>query len=258
VSWIGMIAQLDRESTASATRAGDYWQQSRRPLTSLFFVLPLLVLYEGGVLWLGPDGVRNGADLWMQQLLGFFGFGGFLLLPVLTIAILLGWHHTSRQPWRVSRSVLFGMAAESAALAVFLLVVADLQARLLALTGTPVPCQMGAGVSATGYASHLVRYFGAGIYEELLFRLILVPLVMAAVGLLIAGRQVKVAVALVLTSLLFAAAHYVGPHGDNYQLYSFVFRFVAGGFFVVLFVYRGFGIAAGTHALYDILVSVSA
>jgi membrane protease YdiL (CAAX protease family) len=253
-----MIALLDRQSTESALRTGGYWQQSRRPLTSLFFVLPLLVLYEGGVLWLGPDGVRNGADLWMQQLLGFFGFGGFLLLPVLTVAILLGWHHTSRQPWRVSRTVLFGMAAESSALAVFLLVVADLQTRLLAMNGAAVPCQIVDGVSATGYASNLIRYFGAGIYEELLFRLILVPLVMAVIGCLIARRQIKVALALVLTSLLFAAAHYVGPHGEPYQLYSFVFRFVAGGFFAVLFVYRGFGIAAGTHALYDILVSTSA
>ncbi len=253
-----MIAQLDKESTALAVRPANYWQQSRRPLTSLFFVLPLLVLYEGGVLWLGPNGVRNGADLWMQRLLGFFGFGGFLLLPLLTIAILLGWHHTSRQPWRVSRGVLCGMAAESTVLAVLLLVFANVQARLLVLTGSPLPCQLGDGTSAVGFASHLVRYFGAGIYEELLFRLILVPLVMATVGCLIAGRRMKVAVALVLTSLLFSAAHYVGPQGDDYQLYSFVFRFIAGGFFAVLFVYRGFGIAAGTHALYDILVGVSA
>ena len=32
--------------------------------------------------------------------------------------------------------------------------------------------------------------------------------------------------------------------------------FLAGGFFAVLFVYRGFGIAAGTHALYDIFVGL--
>ncbi len=207
------------------------------------------MLYEGGVLWLGPAGVRNGADVWMQQLLGLLGFGGFLLLPLLTIAILLGWHHTSRQPWRVSRGVLGGMAVESAALAVLLLVVADLQARLLALGGQAPVCQLAAGGSATAYASHLVRYFGAGLYEELLFRLMLVPLVMAAIGCLVAVRRTQVGVAVVLTSLLFAAAHYVGPHGEPYQLYSFLFRFVAGGFFALLFIYRGFGIAAGTHAL---------
>jgi membrane protease YdiL (CAAX protease family) len=60
----------------------------------------------------------------------------------------------------------------------------------------------------------------------------------------------------VLTSLAFAAAHYVGPLGDDWQLGSFVFRFLAGGFFAVLFLLRGFGIAAGSHAGYDILVGV--
>jgi hypothetical protein len=31
---------------------------------------------------------------------------------------------------------------------------------------------------------------------------------------------------------------------------------VAGVFFALLFLYRGFGITAGTHALYDILVGI--
>src|SRR3990170_3082495 len=46
-----------------------YWRESQRPLVSLAFVLPLLVVYEGGVLWLGPAAMRNGADVWLRQLL---------------------------------------------------------------------------------------------------------------------------------------------------------------------------------------------
>ena len=60
----------------------------------------------------------------------------------------------------------------------------------------------------------------------------------------------------ILTSLLFSAAHYVGPLGDSFQLYSFTFRTVAGLFFALLFIVRGFGIAAGTHAAYDMLVAL--
>ena len=71
--------------------------------------------------------------------------------------------------------------------------------------------------------------------------------------------------AVVLTSLLFATAHYridmmIGSYhlvtslGDPFEWASFLFRFLAGAFFSLLFLYRGFGIAAGTHALYDILV----
>jgi membrane protease YdiL (CAAX protease family) len=60
----------------------------------------------------------------------------------------------------------------------------------------------------------------------------------------------------VTSSLLFSAAHYVGPLGDTFAIYSFTFRFLAGMFFASLFLVRGFGIAAGTHAVYDILVGL--
>ena len=97
-------------------------------------------------------------------------------------------------------------------------------------------------------------FLGAGIYEELLFRLILLSLV--AWGLLRVGIKpwASTIVAALLTSLLFTAAHYVGANGDNFQWFSFVFRFLAGLFFAIVFVYRGFGIAAGSHAAYDLLV----
>ena len=58
----------------------------------------------------------------------------------------------------------------------------------------------------------------------------------------------------VASSVLFSLAHYVGPLGDEFTLYSFTFRFLAGLFFASLFVARGFGIAAGTHAAYDVAV----
>ena len=57
--------------------------------------------------------------------------------------------------------------------------------------------------------------------------------------------------------MLFSAAHYVGPSGDKFLWLTFLFRFLAGVFFAVLFRYRGFGIAVGTHAFYDVLVGLS-
>jgi hypothetical protein len=63
-------------------------------------------------------------------------------------------------------------------------------------------------------------------------------------------------VAALLAALLFSAFHYVGPYGDPWTLSSFVFRFLAGLLFSVLFLLRGFGIAAWTHALYDIFLFV--
>ena len=58
--------------------------------------------------------------------------------------------------------------------------------------------------------------------------------------------------ATILGAAIFSAFHYIGPSGDRLQLYSFVFRMVAGLFFSALYLARGFGITALTHALYDV------
>ena len=80
-----------------------YWAESRRPLASLLFILPFLVVYEVGILILGPAATRNGVDVWLRHLLEWMGFGQYFLLPLLTIVILLSWQYTSREPWRISR-----------------------------------------------------------------------------------------------------------------------------------------------------------
>jgi hypothetical protein len=46
----------------------------------------------------------------------------------------------------------------------------------------------------------------------------------------------------------------VGPLGERYRLDSFVFRALAGVAFSALYLTRGFGITAWTHALYDVAV----
>jgi len=237
----------------AAGSAGDYWRQSRRPLTGLLFVLPLLALYEAGVLLLERSAVRNGADVWLRGLLDLAGIGGYFLLPVLTVAALLAWHHTTRESWQVRAGVLPGMWLESALLGLGLVAVAHLQGALLNQIGLP---RAAVPVSIGNTAGRMVGFLGAGIYEELLFRLLLLPALAGLIGLSGAGPTPRRLGAVILSSACFAAAHYVGPHGEMFAWYTFAFRFMAGGFFAVLFVYRGFGIAAGTHALYDIFVGI--
>jgi membrane protease YdiL (CAAX protease family) len=239
--------------------SGYYWQQSRRPLTCLAFITPLLVLYEGGVLSLGPQAIRNGADVWLRQLLDLMGFGQYFLLPLLAVGILLGWHHTTGQPWRIVPGVLYAMFAECLLLALALVVLARLQGAFLSMflpaqTEWPVSAALYSG--ALGAAGKVVGFFGAGIYEEVLFRLMLLPLAAAALKLCGCSPRQALIGAVIATSLLFSAAHYLGPHGQPLDASTFLFRFLAGAFFAVLFVYRGFGIAAGSHAFYDILVGL--
>jgi len=245
--------------------ASGYWAESRRPLASLVFIAPLLVVYELGVLVLGPQAVRNGADVWLRQLLELMGFGQYFLLPALTVSILLAWHYTTRQPWRVSPGVLSGMTIECIFLAVVLRLILELQGELLETVTAPVGAAAWPAailLDVSGKIRGLVGFLGAGVYEELLFRLILLSLTAWIVQRLGGTRWRSLAAAIFATSLVFSAAHYIGPYGEPIHLlassfwFSFLFRLLAGIFFGALFVWRGFGIAAGCHAGYDILVGL--
>ena len=117
----------EQANPAQARSVGsDYWSQSRRPLAGLLFAGPLLAIYETGLICLGPSALRNGADAWLRQMLDLLGFNAYFLLPVLTVGILLGWHHVLRQPWHVPRTVVYRMAGECLGLAAGTLVFLEL------------------------------------------------------------------------------------------------------------------------------------
>jgi hypothetical protein len=229
-----------------------YFQQSARPLVSLAFVLPMLLAYEAGIFILGPQAVHNGAAVWLQNLLAAIGLGQYVLLPLATCGVLLGWHHLARQPWKFSPWVLAGMLVESLALAFALLVVfRGLGSVFYSIAGSPT-------ASIGQQAGELLGYFGAGIYEELLFRVILLSLIAAIVHAAGAPTRASLITAVAISSLIFAGAHYqlFAGSGDPFTWASFFFRTLAGIYFAAIFSLRGFGIAAGTHALYDVLASV--
>lgn len=248
------------ETSKTPDAAGKYWHESARPLTSLAFVMPFLLFYEVGVLTLGPLAIRNAADVWLRNWLDLIGFGQYFLLPILTCGALLAWHHATDQPWRFEGRVLYGMWIESLLFGMLLLVLATWQR---ALFNTILPAASSQFPEHGGLVALMVGYVGAGLYEELLFRLLLLPAVLGVFRLTGLSRRSSAFAAVVTVSLLFSAAHYqfhvviAGqsfsmPYGDAFAWYSFLFRFSAGVFFSVLFWYRGFGIAVGTHAIYDL------
>lgn len=243
----------------------EYWRESQLPLAGLMFVSPLLVFYELGVLILGPEAVRNGAEVWMRQLLLALGIGQYFVLPLFTASILLAAHHFSRGPWYVRSVTLWGMAVESVLLAAVLRLLLGLQATVFShLAGTVgpatpvgvIPAEAASPNHVPELAAKAVAYVGAGVYEELVFRLILLTAIALGLKALAVPSRSADALAVCLSSLIFAAAHYVGPMGEPFAVFSMLFRVVAGGFFGLLFLYRGFGIAAGTHAVYDLLVGL--
>ena len=243
----------------SRSLVSHYWNESARPLVSLAFVAPMVVAYEGGLVALGPQAMRNGADVWLRQLLEWLGFSQYFLL--------LGWHHLNQDRWSIRWTFLYGMLFESIAFGALLLVVANAQQGIFAAVGSHATPPLS--VQSTKAFGQLVAFLGAGIYEELLFRVMLFPALAALLRLVGTPRRTSWVVAILLSSLAFAAAHYqldlmignfhlVTSSGDSFEWTSFLFRFSAGIFFATLLLARGFGVAAGAHAFYDILVSLPA
>jgi hypothetical protein len=100
---------------------------------------------------------------------------------------------------------------------------------------------------------------GAGFYEELMFRVLLFGGGVLFVRLVFGGivKFVVVCFWALLTAAIFSAWHYIGPHGDPWDVRTFVFRWVCGLVFTFIYAFRGFAPAVWTHALYDIWVMTS-
>ena len=240
---------------------GTYWQASRAPRYSLLFALPLLIIYEILALLVppGPGGVdvRNGADILLQAvfvwLAGAWGPRLFMLCLIGVGAWLIA-KDIRAHPGRLSAAVLSGMLVESLVLSlIFGIVVSGLT---IALLGAPPPrLALGLAQMQLGRGTMLMLSIGAGLYEELLFRVVLVGLLAWGAQKLLGWRPLVAGIAAtVLGALIFSAFHYIGPFGDRLDVYSFVFRTIAGLFFSALYLTRGFGVTAWTHALYDVFL----
>jgi hypothetical protein len=247
------------------SRTDSYWRLSRAPRYSLLFALPLLALYEGlAALLSGAAGVRNGAEVLLNELLGVLvgPRAGLVVVGLVVLGcVVLAGIDLRRNRGGVRPRVFAWMLAESAALAVVCgFVVSAVTMRLLNAVGPRLAILVqsaDAPQAALAWPTRLMLSLGAGLFEELVFRVLLVGALVLGLRRL-AGFRPAVAgvIATVVGALVFSAAHYVGAFGDAFTVQSFVFRAIAGLFFSGLFVLRGFGIAAWTHALYDVMVLV--
>lgn len=245
----------------SFTKRGSYFQLSRAPRYSVMFALPLLIGYEGlAALLAGPRSasqIRNGADVLLKEaFIAVAGRNG----PLIFIAAVVG-----IGIWFVARDIkltkqgvrpmIFGaMLAESIALAgAFGIVIGTITVKLLGslhvLSMTTAPASPIAG---TSWTTRLMLSLGAGLYEELLFRVLLVSGLAAGAKVALGwGTRAAGVFATLVGALIFSAFHYIGPYGDPFRLMSFTFRAISGVAFSALYLTRGFGITAWTHALYD-------
>jgi hypothetical protein len=232
--------------------------------------MPLLLAYEGLAALLTGAGravqVRNAADVLLKEAFTLAaGAHGQLIFMSAVIGISIWFvSRDLRRGGGLQLEVFGGMLLESVILALaFGVVIGTLTAQLLgslhalsvhalALPSLVSPPALTQSITQMSWTTKLMLSLGAGLYEELLFRVLLVSGLAAgaryALGMSTRGAGV---LATIVGALIFSAFHYIGPYGDPFQIQSFVFRAISGVAFSALYLLRGFGITAWTHALYD-------
>ena len=212
--------------------------------------MPLLVLYEALIALTTPDTgvvVRLSTDIWIKSIASLVGVGTlkFTVFIVMTMGLLV-WFKSKDNPVSLHGKFLLLMVLESAVWAIVL-------AKIVSGTVGAVFAFAPDGDSLS-LGQQFALSLGAGLYEELVFRVLLVPFLVYLFAKTGFGAKGSVFAGIVVGALLFSAVHYMGAMGDVFTLQSFTFRFLFGLALNALLMLRGFGIAAWTHSLYDVMV----
>ncbi|UCE99597.1 MAG: CPBP family intramembrane metalloprotease [Planctomycetota bacterium] len=275
-----------------------YLERTSRPIYAIVFLLPFIVFYEIGTILINTDvlnqaQVRVVAFVWLQNFLEYIGFGSKLAWatpPLAVVVALVGMQLVSRKRWHFGFSDIWPMAVECILLAVPLIVLSFFLSSprtvgigAVQFNGNPMWIQVEAEADSSAVAgggseaieaegggagrglllADIVTGIGAGIYEELVFRLILICFLMFvfedSLGF---SRRNSIVISVLISAALFSAHHHIDfftgrlNQRDLFSWAKFGFRTIAGIYFAVLFAIRGFGITAGTHAFYDIIATI--
>lgn len=232
----------------------DYLAETHKPLACLAFLLPLLVWYHINVI-LHPEALYSGIDRLVQTFLAPMGEASFVVLPLLTVGIFLLLHQRRESAPMFEVQTVFRMAVESIALASILFLACDaLMLYFDNLRPRPLSGLVTAFADPQQYG-RVVTCVGAGIYEEVVFRLLMFAPLFQLLCRKFEKESIAIFVAAIAVSLIFACAHCdtFNPEGSPFQLSTFLFRFSASVFLCILFRFRGIAIAIGVHAVFDIL-----
>lgn len=235
-----------------------YFALTRTATYSYLAALPLFLAYEILILLVNGGSraqIRVGADIWIKQAMSVLGAPGIFSVGILVLLIGTAVFYAERKKQLPIHGRYFlAMIGESLFYAVIVALVVSYIVGLVFAADTGIFPARAMQSSPIGKVEMLVLSIGAGLYEELVFRVLLVGGLFWGIQHFVSDKITAYIVAAVVGALAFSAVHYIGTLGDSFELSSFIFRFLFGLALNGLFLVRGFGIAAWTHALYDVLV----
>lgn len=231
-----------------------YLADTHNLLYSFLVSIPLFLLYEFLIVVSQPSGdaiVRISVDVWIKSLFTYLGLNAmsFSLLLLLIIGSVILFRERERLK-TVRFSYFPVLLLEATFYAIIVAIISQSLVSLLLNMAASDP------INSLSMTEKIALSLGAGLYEELFFRVILVTALIWVFTKMMGKKWAGVTAAVVLSALLFSAVHYIGAMGDAFSLGSFLYRFLFGLILNGIYVWRGFGVAAWTHAIYDIMVIV--
>lgn len=277
----------DISSQLFTFKPDSYLDRTRRPVYAITYLLGFLVIYELAlilieteVIALSTKNVRVISFAWIQNMLveylNFTPRATWFITPLVVILILLALQITSRAKWKVYFKDFIPMTIECILLALPLIALSMAMSRSSAVqpeNSAIVPslptiiCSATAnsnGNQSTNLFNNIITGINAGIYEELIFRLILICIFMMILqDFLNVSRTSAIVISVMASAVLFSLHHHIFymngaiQFGEDFSLSVFLFRTLAGIYLAAVFAMRGFGIVASTHIFHNIIAALT-
>ena len=229
-----------------------YFSYTRNSTISLMFIFPFFLMYEILAYFLFDTSdyvIRNSADIIFRDIFEIITnntlitYNGLLLILIFSFIF---YNFKNKSP-KFTLSYIFFMFIEGIFFGLLLVFI---------LNGFSVFNYSQQNYFFIDYSFMFYSCLGAGIWEEILFRYLLLSSLIKVFKKII-DKYSSIILSIFISALLFSMFHYIGSLGDVFNIYTFIVRFVGGIYLGIIYLYRGLGISMISHIIYDfILVTI--
>jgi hypothetical protein len=275
------MSVLGKEKVSNGYGIETYFDRTSRPIYAFWYLIFFIIIYEIGLFATSSDVFSKPLEqvpgvvvafAWVYSALmsvGFNSHGAWIGAPVVVLATLIVWQLASDTPPRVRLGDFVPMTLECIGWSVPLIAL-SLWISILtsgsdhaAVPAMPAASLLAAGGQGQQFLISIIAGIGAGIYEELFFRLYVIMVLVLIMRRFLGMPELRAnCFAIIISAILFSMHHHIYFYdgsfvqGEPFSVAAFTFRFIAGLYLAALFGLRGFGVVAATHAYHNILATV--